>query len=153
MGNRLMLIDSAIEGLMYSVGKILAVSGCYESDAWGFEADQQFINRAVCLETELMPDELLSRIQEIEASLGRVRTRKGGYESRTIDIDILFYGNQVISTARLRVPHPLLAERRFALLPLHEIAPNLVHPLNKHTISELLENCPDNAYVKQVYYE
>jgi 2-amino-4-hydroxy-6-hydroxymethyldihydropteridine diphosphokinase len=100
----------------------------------------------VAVETSIPAEELLSVILGIENTLGRIRS-PGGYQSRTIDIDILFYGEQVISSPFLTVPHPLIRERRFVLLPLEEIAPLFVHPLLGLTVSELALTCPDAGEV------
>jgi 2-amino-4-hydroxy-6-hydroxymethyldihydropteridine diphosphokinase len=143
MGNRLAMLHDARTLLAAQAGAVVGQSGCYESEPWGFEADTLFLNQALQMETSLAPEPLLHTIQRIEAQLGRVRTTPPGvYASRPIDIDILFYGHDIINTPELTVPHPLLHRRRFALLPLCELAPGFVHPLLHKTIAELLFALP-----------
>ena len=132
-------------------GRVVRISAAYESEPWGFEADEWFLNRVIVLETELEPEELLRRLLDIEAELGRVRHPEiQGYTSRTADLDILYYGNQVIQTERLTVPHPRLHQRRFALLPMCEVAPEWVHPVLQMTQTELLQCCPDASIVREL---
>lgn len=132
-------------------GRVVDMSAAYESEPWGFEADEWFMNRVVVVETELAPEELLRRLLDIEAELGRVRRPDAqGYTSRTADLDILYFGSQIIQTERLTVPHPRLHLRRFALLPMCEVAPDLVHPVLHLTQTELLLNCPDNSIVRKI---
>ena len=115
-----------------------------ESEPWGFESKNSFLNCVVAFDTHLSPIELLNATEEIERRLGRTKKSIGGqYSDRTIDIDILFYGNKVIKSERLTVPHPLLHLRNFVLQPLYEIAPQLTHPAMGRTISELLALLPE----------
>jgi 2-amino-4-hydroxy-6-hydroxymethyldihydropteridine diphosphokinase len=129
-------------------GKIETLSGCYETDAWGVTSQPAFWNQAIVLSTPLLPDQLLTVIHQIEQVLGRQRDQRWG--ARTLDIDILYFGNQVITTERLSVPHPEIANRRFTLVPLVEIAPGFVHPLLLKTNLELLELCSDPLAVRPV---
>lgn len=132
-------------------GRIVAVSAAYVSEPWGFEADEWFLNRLVIIETKLEPEEMLRQLLEIETELGRVRhPEAGGYTSRTADLDILYYGNRVIVTDSLIVPHPCLHMRRFALLPLCEMAPDFIHPILHLTQTELLARCPDTSEVRKI---
>lgn len=129
------------------VGAVLRCSHRYESDAWGFETPDRFSNQALEVSTDLSPEAVLDAVQAIECELGRDRTAEAAerectgsnYVSRTIDIDILFYDDEVIATDRLTVPHPLLAEREFALVPLCEIMRTRRHPVTGQTVSEMLE--------------
>ena len=144
MGDRLSLLHEARTLLAAHAGAVVGQSGCYESEPWGFEADTLFMNQALQIDTRLTPMQLLSAIQRIERQLGRERTTPPGvYASRPIDIDILFYDNLVIDTPALTVPHPLLHRRRFALLPLCDLALDYTHPVLHKTISELLQQCGD----------
>ena len=130
-------------------GNILSISSSYESEPWGFDADEWFLNRLIVVDTELDPETILHELLEIEVELGRVR-RPGvsGYTSRTADLDILYFGQRVLVTPALTVPHPRLHLRRFALLPLCEVVPELVHPVFQVTQRELLSRCPDNSIVR-----
>ena len=132
-------------------GRVVEVSSAYESEPWGFEADEWFLNRVIVLETELDPQQLLDELLEIERELGRVRHPEcEGYSSRTADLDVLYYGDRVVHTPTLTVPHPRLHLRRFALMPLCEVAPDLVHPVIQLTQTELLQQCPDDGIVREI---
>jgi 2-amino-4-hydroxy-6-hydroxymethyldihydropteridine diphosphokinase len=126
---------------------IISASSVYESEAWGFESEQSFLNRLLVIETDLSPTELLHDILNIEKELGRTRDGRISYVSRNIDIDILYFNNEVIETEELTIPHPRLQKRRFALKPLVEVAPEYVHPLLKKTNKELLEGVDDPSRV------
>jgi 2-amino-4-hydroxy-6-hydroxymethyldihydropteridine diphosphokinase len=119
----------------------VSVSGMYETAAWGLEDQPSFLNMAVGMHTTMSPQAILSVIRDIEARLGRQRVVVWG--QRTLDIDVLLYGNQIIQTEELHIPHPRLAERRFALAPLAEIASGLVHPVTGLTIQQMLDTCND----------
>ena len=130
-------------------GAITAVSSSYESEPWGFEADEWFLNRLIVVDTDLNPEAMLRELLAIEAELGRVRhPEKEGYTSRTADLDILYFGQRVIVTPILTVPHPRLHLRRFALMPLCEVAPELMHPVFQVTQRELLHRCTDQSIVR-----
>ena len=143
-GNKQDNLQRAIEALSLALGLPAACSSFMESEPWGFESKNSFLNCVVTFDTHLSPIELLNTTEEIERRLGRTKKSIGGqYSDRTIDIDILFYGNKVIKSERLTVPHPLLHLRNFVLQPLHEIAPQLIHPAMGRTISELLALLPE----------
>ena len=146
LGNRLENINAANAMVEKLAGKILALSSLYETEPWGFETDNKFINMVMCINTNLSPSELLNRLLMIEAKLGRAR-EEGKYISRTIDIDILFYGDEVIDDDVLHIPHPRLHERRFVLTPLNEIAPGLLHPVLKKNVESLSGECRDKSGV------
>lgn len=147
-GNRLQWLDSAIQILKENCGVIVSISSIYETAAWGLEDQPGFLNMAICIQTELSPTELLKEINNIETDLGRQRTIKWG--QRTLDIDILFYNDHIIQKPNLTIPHPEIANRRFALAPLNDIAADLVHPVSQKTISQLLVETTDNLPVKKL---
>ena len=144
LGNRAQYLQHALFLLHREVGEVVKVSPLYESPAWGFSSEP-FYNICVELYTDLPLEVLLPKLHAIEARLGRVRSAQpsAGYKARTLDIDILYYGDMVVQTDTLCVPHPQLALRRFVLQPLADIAPDFVDPAKGQTISQLLEACPD----------
>ena len=132
-------------------GRIVAQSSAYESEPWGFEAKEWFLNRLIVVETELEPEAMMRQLLDIEAELGRVRhPEAGGYTSRTADLDILYYGSRIVLTDSLTIPHPRLHQRRFALLPLCEVVPEFVHPAFNMTQTELLKRCFDFSEVRKI---
>ena len=146
--SRTAYLDKGITLIGRRVGKILRTSSLYESEPWGFEAPVAFLNRVVCVETRLSPSELLKVTRGIEQSAGRgEKTTGGAYASRTLDIDILFYDEEKVLLPDLTIPHARMAERRFALLPLAEIAPEKIHPVLKKSCLQLLNDCGDESSV------
>jgi 2-amino-4-hydroxy-6-hydroxymethyldihydropteridine diphosphokinase len=129
------------------MGKVKKHSAIYETEPWGFTDERNFFNMAVSLETQLNPFELLTEILKIEISIGRTRQVKQ-WVAREIDIDIIFYDNEIITEEELIIPHPHLKNRKFALVPLNEIAPGLIHPLYRKTVKQLLSECPDESEVE-----
>jgi 2-amino-4-hydroxy-6-hydroxymethyldihydropteridine diphosphokinase len=140
LGDRAALLGQARAQLAAS-GTIVAESGIYETAAWGREDQPAFLNQALAIRTNLAAGDLLVACQATEQAAGRERHEHWG--SRTLDVDILLFGAEIIVTPRLTVPHPRLAERRFALVPLAEIAGTLRHPQLAATIETLLAHCPD----------
>ena len=148
LGDREMLVNQACKMIGERCGEIVDKSSLYESEPWGFQSEQWFLNQVVVMETALKPDELMSTLLSIEKELGRDRSVKyDGYVSRPIDLDILYFGDKIIETQMVTAPHPRLHQRRFTLLPLCEIAPDFVHPLLKMTNTQLLESCQDSGNV------
>jgi len=146
LGNRENNMQQAVEHISKRVGEVCMTSTIYETEPWGFQSDFAFLNMVIVVETHMSPKELLSEILYIESSLGRIRN-KVHYSSRIIDIDILLYDDVVLSEPDLTIPHPLLHERKFVLIPLCEISSELVHPVLKKTFRELLEECGDTSNV------
>jgi len=128
-----------------TVGRVKAVSSLCETEPVEFTQQSNFLNCAVALETSLAPEELMPRLLDIERRLGRERVQKKG--PRTIDIDILLCGGRIVSSPEVTIPHPAMAQRRFVLEPLAEIAPDVVHPVAKKTIRQLLEELPPGQKV------
>ena len=151
MGDKNQIFAQACLLINNRCGRIAAVSSAYESEPWGFEAKEWFLNRLIIVETELEPEEMMRQLLDIEAELGRVRhPETEGYTSRTADLDILYYGSRIVLTDSLTIPHPRLHERRFALLPLCEMVPQLVHPAFNFTQTELLRRCHDFSEVRKI---
>ena len=138
IGNRRRNMITAAALLAERVGDVLALSGFYETEPWGFQSENTFLNAALRLETFLSPLELLKATQQIEAEMGRTQKSNGTYHDRIIDIDILLYDDLILQTPELTLPHPLMQDRRFVMEPLLEIAPNVVHPVFKKTIVSLI---------------
>lgn len=149
LGDRELHLQEAVQRCEQQIGPLVEISSLFESAPWGFASSGQFLNQVFILETMLSPWEVLNRLLEIEALAGRLRNG-GGYASRTLDLDILFYGDQVIHEDGLQIPHPRMTERRFVLAPLAEIRPWLLHPVSGESIRSLLEKCSDNSEVVPV---
>lgn len=141
LGDRAVNLGQATEAIDREVGKIAKASSVFETSAWGKTDQPAFLNQAVEITTQFDVEDLLTRLLSIEERLGRRRNEHWG--ERIIDIDILFFGDEIYTSPRLLIPHPQLGNRRFTLIPLNEIAPDFVHPLLKKTVSELLAVCPD----------
>lgn len=147
LGNRAGNLQRAVSFIQRGAGNI-SCSPVYESPSWGFEHPIPFLNQVIELQTSLSPSSLLHMLLKIERECGRTRSGNG-YEARTLDIDILFYDDIIIDSAELSIPHPRLHLRRFALMPLSVIAPDLKHPVTGKSIRELLNECPDDSIVTE----
>ena len=147
-GNRLTYLSEAVQKISLLSKSPVVTSSIYESEPWGFETEIWFLNMAVLLSSDILPEELLKEVLIIERELGRVRNPdSNGYESREIDIDIIFYGSRVIDTAELSAPHPRMHLRKFVLTPVCEICPDFIHPLLEERVADILELCEDNSVV------
>ena len=145
LGDRLETLRTAYQLIEERIGKVVRTSLVYESEPHGFIAESSFYNACVLVETELNEVKVLEMIDSIESNLGRIRGNGEGYLSRTIDLDILFFNNQVIETATLQIPHPRIPERKFVLQPLNDLDPQYIHPTFGLPIHTLLEQCPDDS--------
>jgi 2-amino-4-hydroxy-6-hydroxymethyldihydropteridine diphosphokinase len=148
MGDRTGKLLEAKKNIATYCGTILMESSLYETAAWGKADQPDFLNQVLYLQTSLSAVALMKEILLIEEKMGRTRTEK--YGSRTIDIDILFYNDEIIREPGLIIPHPEIQNRRFVLVPLQEIAPGLVHPVLLKSISTLLKDCGDKLDVKKI---
>lgn len=148
-GNRRKLLFDALT-MLHELGDVLVTSSIYESEPWGFDSENQFLNQAVVVSSPFKPYDVLHMTQAIEKKLGRInKSSKGNYSDRPVDIDILFYDDGIIKDdPKLILPHPHIAKRRFVLEPLNEIIPTYLHPENGKSISRLLRDCPDLMGVK-----
>lgn len=140
LGNRRQLMDSAISMINERCGIVKETSPFYETEPVGFDSDNLFLNACISIQTTMDPLELLTETQKIETELGRIRHDDGVYHSRTLDIDIIIYGNLIINEESLCIPHANFRERDFVLRPLNDIAPDLNDPVTKKSIQELLES-------------
>jgi 2-amino-4-hydroxy-6-hydroxymethyldihydropteridine diphosphokinase len=147
LDDRFAMMNRAKEAISSRIGKISVESSVYESEPWGFESAHRFLNQVIKIETEYQPGRLLEEILTIEHKLGRFRANVHGYTSRLIDIDILFYNDEIISEDNLMIPHPKIPERMFALMPLAEIDRSLVHPGLLKSITDMIKDCPDKLNV------
>ncbi|MBI9055347.1 MAG: 2-amino-4-hydroxy-6-hydroxymethyldihydropteridine diphosphokinase [Bacteroidales bacterium] len=149
LNNRLELLAQAKESIVKDIGSCIMESSVYESEPWGFLSDQNFLNQVLILNTKLEPIEVLNESQKIENKLGRLR-KSTNYSSRTMDIDLLFYNNEIINNPRLTVPHEHLYKRRFTLEPLVELTPDFMHPVFEKSLAKLLIECSDKSVVKKL---
>lgn len=145
IGDREEYLRKAVQEIQKK-GKVLSYSSLYETEPVGYANQGWFLNAAVGIEISLAPEELLFFLLSIERELGRIRTHRNG--PRTVDLDILFFGTQVIETKNLEVPHPRLHERAFVLVPLREIAPHVIHPKTQKTVQEILLELPEQEEVR-----
>lgn len=148
LGNRQLFLQEAAQHIENTVGSIITRSGIYETQSWGKTDEPDYLNQVLLIHTELLPQPLLTLLLNIEQLLGRQRLEKWG--SRTVDIDILFYGTEIINQPGLTIPHPELHNRRFTLAPLAEIAPQLIHPVLHKTILSLKNELRDTLAVKKI---
>lgn len=147
LGDKAAYLRNASSYIQQQCGQIVKQSSFYETEPWGFTEQPSFLNQALCINTELAPDQLMHTLLQIESNIGRTRTIKLG--PRIIDLDILQIDQQIIDTPLLQLPHPAMHLRRFALIPMEEIAPTLVHPLLNKTMTQLLSACSDETNVQK----
>ena len=149
LGNRKLLLQKAIFEIGRKAGEVRQTSAIYETPSWGFEAED-FLNACLEIQTLLTPENLLATLLEIEANFGRLRNNTEGYQSRTLDIDIIYYEKEIINTERLTIPHPKLQERKFILKPLADISPQFYHPIFNKDTRNLLQECKDKSVLTKI---
>jgi len=152
LGNRQENLQKAIYLIAEKIGIVTKISSIYKTASWGFESED-FYNICIEVATGLNPENLLATIHEIELQLGRIRSSDKEYKARNIDIDVLFFDNEIIFSKELIVPHKDMLNRKFVLVPLAEIAPNLIHPIEKQRIQICLNNCNDESEIENTFIE
>lgn len=148
LGQRFAMLQHAIQSVNEHIGTIVAQSSVFETEPWGFQAAHPFLNQVIAVKTSLPAHEVMRLLLTIEAAAGRKRdAQAAGYQSRTLDLDILYFDEQIIHEESLIIPHPRLHMRKFVLLPLCEIAPEFMHPVLKQSNRSLLANLSDETAV------
>jgi 2-amino-4-hydroxy-6-hydroxymethyldihydropteridine diphosphokinase len=145
MGERMANLAAARNRINIDCGRITASSSIYETEAWGYKEQPAFLNQALAIETSLEAEKLMEEILKIEMALGRKREIRLG--PRIIDIDIIYFNDEIINSSNLTIPHPSMADRKFVLTPLVEIAPAFIHPILLKTNQVLLKECGDSSVV------
>ena len=145
IGNRRKNLQTAAALIEKQLGNIIQSSKIYETEAWGIRDQNSFYNQVHMIETELSANTLIKKILRIEEEMGRIRTIKNA--ARIIDIDILFFNNDIVNEQNLTIPHPEIINRRFVLMPLDEIAPGMIHPVYQKSIHQILLMCKDDLKV------
>lgn len=148
-GNKLHYIQSAVDTIFDSIGSVKKLSRVFKTPALGFEGDD-FYNACITVETHLSPKKLLKTLQQIEKSIGRSKKTSNGYESREIDLDIIFYESDIIQNKNLIIPHPEIQNRKFVLQPLLDILKDFEHPVSKKSIETLFEECKDDSVIEPI---
>ncbi|MCD4683014.1 MAG: 2-amino-4-hydroxy-6-hydroxymethyldihydropteridine diphosphokinase [Bacteroidales bacterium] len=146
-GDKKDFLWKAIDLIQEEIGNVVKASSIYETEPWGFECDEFFLNQVLEVKSNLLPDQLLNKLLAIEKKLGRKRELPI-YQKRPIDIDILFFDDLIINSIDLNIPHPHLHLRKFALIPLNEIAGNFIHPVFHKDIRELTRICKDDKSIR-----
>ena len=150
LGDRKLFLSQAIQYIEHEISPVVKISSVYETQSWGKTDAPYYLNQVIMLQTDMPAQTILQKILAIEIVLGRRREEKWG--SRTIDIDLLFYGEEIINEPGLQVPHPELHKRRFTLAPLNDIAGNFKHPVSKKAIFQLISELDDDLIVKKIYF-
>ena len=148
-GNRLQNIENCLELIHREIGTVIKVSRLYETPSWGFDSDA-FYNCVLVIHTTSSAHKILTQVLKVEKKLGRFRSTDLGYQSRIIDIDLISFDEEIIESEKLQIPHPLMQNRKFVLLPIQDLNLDWKHPVLKKTILELLESCPDQSICKVI---
>jgi 2-amino-4-hydroxy-6-hydroxymethyldihydropteridine diphosphokinase len=146
LGMREKFLEEAENKIEQTIGAGIKKSSVYETEPWGNQNQPNFLNRVLQVQINLTPQELLKQILQIENEMGRVRT--GKWQERKIDIDILFFGDKIIDSNELKIPHPVLHQRKFVLIPMAELEADFMHPGLKKSVWQLLDECTDGCKVK-----
>ncbi len=146
-GNKEKNLYQAITYIREFIGDVKDYSSVYETEPAGFISSDNFYNMVLYVETEKNAEEVLNKSLQIESCMGRIRTLSTGYESRVIDVDLLFFNDEIINTESLIVPHKKILERNFILFPLSEIAADVIHPIYNKTVDELTRICEDKNFI------
>ncbi len=149
-GNRLETIQSCIDLIHSEVATVVKVSKVYETPAWGFESEP-FYNAAILIHTTKSAQKILNQVLKVEKKLGRIRSKDSGYQARIIDVDIIAFDEEIISTETLQVPHPLMQNRKFVLQPMLDLGLNWEHPTLKKSVSQLLIQTEDTSEIKAIH--
>lgn len=149
LGDRYRNLDLARQQISRQIGTLVTQSSVYKTAAWGKTNQPAFYNQVVAVKTVLSPRKALERLQSIEEALGRTRAEKWG--PRIMDIDILFWGDQIVNEPNLTIPHPGIPQRRFTLMPLVEIRKDFIHPILQRDMKALLEECTDSLSVEKLF--
>ncbi len=147
LGKKQANLELALAEIKKDVGEVSRISSIYETEAWGVVNQDNYFNIIAEVKTLLLPLDLISKILAIETRMGRIRDKK--WESRIIDIDIIFYENYLITTDNLTIPHPFLEKRNFVLEPLNELSPEFIHPRLRKSIFQLSAECTDTSWIKR----
>ena len=146
-GNRYSFIKEALRLIQKDIGEVILISKIYETKSWGFQSDD-FLNLCILIKSKLIPTKLISKLKKIEESVGRERNNDK-IEAREIDIDILFYSDEIVNQKDLIIPHQRLHLRNFVLYPLNDIAADFMHPVLLKSVNKLLNECEDNDTPKE----
>lgn len=147
LGDRQSNLKTAVTLIGQRIGTVQAVSQAFETEPWGFQSPNAFLNQALQVTTDMNPVDALKTTQAIESEMGRTsKSHNSMYADRLIDIDLIFFDDQVIELPGLKIPHPLMHKRQFVLEPLSEIAPEIVHPLLHKTVREMFEEIRQQSY-------
>lgn len=148
-GKKFQNLQSAIHEIANTIGAVQKISSIYKTSSWGFKSED-FYNICIRVSTYLQPEKLLDKILDIENKLGRKRTNLNKYIDRTIDIDILLFDDEIIFSKKTTIPHPRMLDRKFVMVPLVEIAKNIIHPIEKKQLYNCLKECNDNCKIKKI---
>ena len=146
-GNRYSFIKEALRLIQKDIGEVILISKIYETKSWGFQSDD-FLNLCIIIKSELIPAELIIKLKNLEEKIGRERNNEK-IQAREIDIDILFYSDEIVNQKDLIIPHQRLHLRNFVLYPLNDIAADFIHPILLKSVNELLKECEDDETPKE----